>query len=54
MKKYLIKYLILTLLMSSGCSLDLKTKDLAKAAMFSEYWSYIYPYSVENLSCDFR
>ena len=33
MKKFLIKYLILILLMSSGCSLDLKTKDLAKTAL---------------------
>ena len=33
MKKQLIKFLILILLMSSGCSLDLKTKGLAKAEL---------------------
>jgi signal peptidase II len=33
MKKNLVKYLILISFMVSGCSLDLKTKDLAKAAL---------------------
>ena len=44
MKKYLIKYLILILLMSSGCSLDLKTKDLAKTALNGQSISLINHY----------
>ena len=41
MKKHLIKFLVLILLMSSGCSVDLKTKDLAKRELKEQSISLI-------------
>jgi signal peptidase II len=52
MKKNLVKFLILTSVMISGCSFDLKTKDIAKAelkeksvAVIDNYFNLTY---VEN------
>ena len=41
MKKFSIKFLILLLFMSSGCSVDLKTKDLAKTGLMERSISLI-------------
>ena len=44
MKKSLVKYLILISFMISGCSLDLKTKDLAKTGLQEQSISLIHNY----------
>ena len=41
MKKNLIKFLILITFMASGCSLDLKTKDIAKTQLMEQSKSLI-------------
>ena len=57
MKKSLVKYLILISFMISGCTLDLKTKDLAKTGLQEQSISLIHNYFdlnyVENYAIAF-